>query len=133
MRNLRNDPYGDKWRLALTFVSCFGASMLGGNCQTPNVPPPDASDAAPAPTPTPTPPLADSAPPVTGDCMSACATLARFHCTTGGDPTACVKWAERDLGSGLVPNPVTHKPLTCSVVAGLGSKADAVAVGFVCP
>ena len=117
-------------------LMALGLSFVGGNCQTPNVPPPDASDAAPVPTPTPTPPtppLADSAPPVTGDCMSACATLARFGCVTGGDPNACAKWAQRDLGTGLVPNAVTHKPLTCSVVAGLQSKADAVSVGFVCP
>jgi len=123
---MRIDRYGDKQRLALAFVSSFGVAMIGGNCQTPNVPPPDASDAAPQP------PLADSAPPVTGDCLSACAKLASFACTTG-TKADCAAWAQRDLGSGLVPNPVTHKPLTCAAVAGLGSKADAIAVGFVCP
>jgi hypothetical protein len=124
--------------LAATFLISFG--VLG--CPpVPVTPPPDASDAVAPPPPAevdagplgdaPTPPAGVDAGPIAADCVSACVALLKAGCSLG-DAGDCAVFLTRDLGSGKVPNPSTGKPLTCSTVAGIKTRADVQKIGFVC-
>ncbi len=106
------------------------AVLLLAGCPTPTpVPPPnpDASDAAPALGDAPSPGPLD-------DCQLACAALAApaVHCGLGDAGADCAGFL-RVLNAGKEPNPLTHKPLTCADVKAVRTRADAVALGFICP
>jgi len=62
----------------------------------------------------------------------ACQALTTASCQLG-DATSCAAFMKRDLGSGKVPNPTTHKPLTCQDVVQVRTRADAQKLGFACP
>jgi hypothetical protein len=83
----------------------------------PQPPGPDASDAAPGPPPQ--------------DCSAACAALAAAGCSLGA-AADCPAFMARDIGSGKVPEPATHRPLTCAAIAFVKTKADAQRLGFAC-
>lgn len=103
----------------------WGTLALTGCPQNPPVPPtPDASDAA----------VVGDAPPNLDDCQRGCAALAAptVACTLGDGGADCAGFL-RVLNGGKEPNPLTHKPISCADVAKVRSKADARALGFVCP
>lgn len=94
-----------------------------------------ATDCHPTPPPAPLPDASDAA--VLGDapqddCQRGCAALAAVGCTLTPDAADCAAFL-RVINNGKEPNPVTHKPLMCSDVAAVRSKADAQKLGFVCP
>jgi hypothetical protein len=107
--------------MLIATLSCLLASACPP-VPPPNPPPqpPDASDAAPAP-----PPAFDSG----SACDAACSVLVGLHCWKGAD---CAATLARDLGSGKIPDPTTHKPMTCAQLAQLTTVVDAQRLGFVC-
>lgn len=95
--------------------------------------PPDASDGA-APLPqwdaTPPSPLFDAPlPPL--DCARACGALQAAGCSLG-NRSDCDNFLLRDLSIGRVSNAATGRPLTCADIAQIRTRADAVAMGFLC-
>ena len=101
-------------------------SFVGANCNPQPQPPPnpDASDAAPTP------------PPVPGDrCAAACAALKAASCGVIGSKADCPTFLARDYpddGSGKLSNPATGRPMRCTDIAAVQTKADAQRLGFVC-
>jgi hypothetical protein len=98
---------------------------------TPVVPVPDASDASA---------LGESAAPscdAGATCTSACAALSAATCPLGGaQGCGCfmqsLSTAGQTGGIGGLANKATGRPLTCDDVAKVKTKADAIALGFVC-
>jgi hypothetical protein len=107
-------------KLSLLFLPLI-ASAIGCHPTVPLSPPPDASDASA---------FGDS--PNLDDCQKGCAALATVGCTLGDGGDDCAAFM-RSINGGKEPNPSTHKPLMCSDVASIRSKADAQRLGFVCP
>lgn len=103
----------------------FAIAALLVACNTPS---PGPSPSPPGPTP-PTP--ADSGPP-SSTCAQACAALAAASCPMGSD-ASCPPFLQTLNDKKKQPNPSNgNKPLTCDDVVKVKTKADAVALGFVC-
>jgi hypothetical protein len=83
------------------------------------------------PQPSPAPPTPEASDGSESDCVMACAALSAAGCSVGAQ-SDCPAFLTRDLGIGKVPNPTTQKPMTCADVAGVRTKANAQALGFVC-
>lgn len=112
--------------MKLALVVLAGAVLIG--CPTnPPVPPspPDASDASA---------FGDS-PPVLDDCQAGCAALTSpaVRCPLGDGGADCAGYLRTINETGKEPVPASHKPLTCAMVKAVKTRADAVALGFVCP
>jgi len=97
-----------------TILIVLALSFVGGNCNPPS-PPPDAAPPPPAP----------------GDCAAACAALRTAGCSLG-DAGDCPTFLSGLIATGKQANPVTSRPITCTDIATVKTKADAVTLGFSC-